>query len=529
MGVFQAKPENPASKVDWEALEGELIKCMKRPDHDDGTLGPIFLRLAWHSSGTYCAKSKTGGSANGATMRHLEGSEAKDPENAGLDKAIKFLEPVKKKFPDVSYADLWIFAAYVFLEASGGPKMTFIPGRVDKGPEHAMKPGRLPGAEHGVCPGMDKEGRVNGWQANAHHVRTVFYRMGLNDQEITALLCGGHVYGRCHTENSGYNGPWVVEPWRFSNEYAEDMLNDRWEVAAYKNMPEGKEDAEDVMPIQGKRQYVGFPADEEEDDDEVKADEGNADFPVGRYEVDTTWVNIREGPQVNSPIMGRPKTGEVFDIVATATDAGKSVRGRLAIGGWVSLRGSGGVSLFKRISDLKLPVGEFRITGAVAAVYYRNGDEFAENEKAEKPEENAVVTVSEIVAHGKEVYGKLANGNFLKLVAPGQTPFYDRIQQGWNEQPRSIRFQEIENQMMLVSDMVLLWDAGFKKYLEIYGAEDGGEDKLREDFGKAFKKLTELGFTQFPAATPLPECPAADKHANATEEQKSKCPVTGHA
>merc|ERR1719150_1640884 len=91
----------PQDDVDWEALEGELLKVMKRPDHDDGTLGPILLRLAWHSSGTYCAKTKTGGS-NGATMRHAV--EANDPENAGLDKARAFLEPVKKKYPNISYA-----------------------------------------------------------------------------------------------------------------------------------------------------------------------------------------------------------------------------------------------------------------------------------------------------------------------------------------------------------------------------------------------------------------------------------------
>ena len=55
-----------------------------------------------------------------------------------------------------------------------------------------------------------------------HHLFQVFYRMGLNDKELVALLCGGHVYGRCHPELSGYAGPWVEEMTQFSNEYVRE-------------------------------------------------------------------------------------------------------------------------------------------------------------------------------------------------------------------------------------------------------------------------------------------------------------------
>ena len=114
--------------VDYNAVRNELRFLMDNPSWDDGSLAPIFIRLAWHSSGTYDAASGTGGS-NGAGMRFE--TEAADPENAGLHSARAFLEPVKKKFPGISYSDLWILAAYVGIEYTGGPKIPFRPGRVD--------------------------------------------------------------------------------------------------------------------------------------------------------------------------------------------------------------------------------------------------------------------------------------------------------------------------------------------------------------------------------------------------------------
>ena len=103
------RPVSSNTNVDYSAVRAALKNIMDNPSWDDGSLAPIFIRLAWHSSGTYDAASGTGGS-NGAGMRFA--TEAADPENAGLNVARSFLEPIKKQFPEISYSDLWILAAY---------------------------------------------------------------------------------------------------------------------------------------------------------------------------------------------------------------------------------------------------------------------------------------------------------------------------------------------------------------------------------------------------------------------------------
>lgn len=243
---------------------------MDNPSWDDGSLAPIFIRLAWHSSGTYDAASGTGGS-NGAGMRFSKGPEAADPENAGLEVARAFLEPVKRKFPTISYSDLWILAAYVGLEHTGGPVIPFVPGRTDHPDESywttkAMTYGRLPAAEKYLCPytpqdqlsnSLDATGKMVGWEGLCSHVRNeVFYRMGFNDQEIVALLCGGHVYGRCHPNFSGYAGPWVEHPTEFSNEYATDMIEDEWTLVSHGDTWLDAQGAAELRPAPGNRQFV---------------------------------------------------------------------------------------------------------------------------------------------------------------------------------------------------------------------------------------------------------------------------------
>ena len=254
-----------ATPTQYNAVRRELLQIMDNPSWDDGSLAPIFIRLAWHSSGTYDQASGTGGS-NGAGMRFE--TEAADPENAGLHTARAFLEPIKRKFPSISYSDLWILAAYVGIEYTGGPVIPFTPGRTDHVDESywsGMSYGRLPAAEKYLCPhvqgqlasGADAEGRVNGWEGLCTHVRNeVFYRMGFNDQEIVALLCGGHVYGRCHPTASGYAGPWVEHPTRFSNEYATDMIEDDWRLIDHADTWLDAMGAAELRPAPGKRQYV---------------------------------------------------------------------------------------------------------------------------------------------------------------------------------------------------------------------------------------------------------------------------------
>jgi cytochrome c peroxidase len=264
------KITNTAMTYDVNAVRQEIKSLLNNPSWDDGSLAPVFLRLAWHSSGTYDAASGTGGS-NGAGMRFQ--TEAADPENAGLEVARAFLEPVKAKYPDISYSDLWILASYVGLENTGGPVIPFSPGRTDHPDETywtdpstgGMQYGRLPAAEKYCCPhidgqvtgSLDADGTVIGWEGLSHHVRNeVFYRMGFNDQEIVALLCGGHVYGRCHPNASGYAGPWVEHPTEFSNEYAADMIEDEWTLVDNSDTWLDAQGAAELRPAPGNRQFV---------------------------------------------------------------------------------------------------------------------------------------------------------------------------------------------------------------------------------------------------------------------------------
>ena len=245
-----------ASGVDYKAIREELLAMMDNPSHDDGSIGPILIRLAWHSSGTYDKESKSGGSS-GAGMRLDKSSEALDPENKGLEVARAFLDPIKKKYPGISYSDLWILAAYTAIEHTEGPHIEFQPGRQDvEKPDLAAPAGRLPQAEFGCNGEVDDKGRMVGWEKLANHIRSVFNRMGFSDGEIVALMCGGHVYGRCHSNYSGYEGVWVEEPTKFSNEYAADMVEDEWICVTHDTLVNGKPVDDRVRPAKGKRQYV---------------------------------------------------------------------------------------------------------------------------------------------------------------------------------------------------------------------------------------------------------------------------------
>lgn len=197
-----------ATAKDYNDVSNAILKVLPQEGYDDGSAGPILVRLAWHASGTYDAATDTGGS-NGATMRYK--MEAEDDANAGLEEARKFLEPVKAQFPWISYADLWTLAGAVSVEAMGGPKIDWKPGRVDYTDEENVPPnGRLP----------------DGSKAQ-DHVREIFYRMGFNDQEIVAL-CGAHNLGRTHYYRSGFDGPWVPNPTQFSNTYFKLLLHEEW-------------------------------------------------------------------------------------------------------------------------------------------------------------------------------------------------------------------------------------------------------------------------------------------------------------
>lgn len=195
-------------KPDYGKVRKALEDLMDAPDYDDGSYGPLLVRLAWHAAGTYDQKTLTGGS-NGATMRFHP--ECGHGANAGLGKARDLLEPIKVKFPWISYADLWTLAGVVAIETMGGPVIPWRPGRVDKGDGSACPPdGRLPNATLG-----------------ASHIRDVFGRMGFNDQEMVALI-GAHAVGRCHPDRSGFWGPWNFSPTTFSNLYFVELTKQKW-------------------------------------------------------------------------------------------------------------------------------------------------------------------------------------------------------------------------------------------------------------------------------------------------------------
>jgi catalase (peroxidase I) len=192
-------------KVTQEAVKKDIIDNIVTPK---GNACPMAVRLAWHSAGTY-DKSDGSGGTNGATMRYE--MEAKDGANAGLDIVRDMLVDVKTHFPDVSISDIWALTGAAAVEKTGGPKIPVGMGRVDQPDCNKCPPnGRLPDASQG-----------------AQHLRDVFYRMGFNDQEIV-VLSGAHTLGRCHTDRSGFDGPWTKDPLKFDNTYFTNLLDLEW-------------------------------------------------------------------------------------------------------------------------------------------------------------------------------------------------------------------------------------------------------------------------------------------------------------
>jgi len=107
---------------------------------------------------------------------------------------------------------LWTLAGVVAIEEMGGPKIEWRAGRSDEPADTKSIPpnGRLPDASKAQ-----------------DHIRAVFYRMGFNDQEIVALN-GAHALGRCHTDRSGFDGPWTNAPTTFSNEFFRLLVEEKW-------------------------------------------------------------------------------------------------------------------------------------------------------------------------------------------------------------------------------------------------------------------------------------------------------------
>jgi len=186
-----------ATAEEYKACYVDLLETV-----DKANCAPIVVRLAWHDAGTF---NKANADKPFPDRGGANGSIRFDPElahgaNAGLGLALKLLEPVKKRHPNVGWADLMQAASAAGIEATGGPRIPMRYGRKDAaGPEDCPKEGNLPGAN---IPGQQTGPFPDGTPTPADHLRKVFHRMGLSDQDIVALS-GAHTLGRAYKDRSG--------------------------------------------------------------------------------------------------------------------------------------------------------------------------------------------------------------------------------------------------------------------------------------------------------------------------------------
>ncbi|OQS02254.1 cytochrome c peroxidase, mitochondrial precursor [Thraustotheca clavata] len=239
-GVSVSLLQAQETKVNLEKIRKEIVDLID----DDPAIGPTLVRLAWHSSGTYNKHDHSGGSVGG-TIRHKP--EIDHGGNAGLHIAITRLESVKKRHPEISYADLFVYAGVVAIAEMGGPEVPFHLGRKDAKVGELVTPDdRLPNADMGSKP------------ATISHVRDVFYRMGFNDREIVALI-GAHAIGRCYPTRSGYSGPWTRAETTFSNEYFRELLENKWTIKKWKGPEQYEDPSGDLMMLPADMAFIWDP------------------------------------------------------------------------------------------------------------------------------------------------------------------------------------------------------------------------------------------------------------------------------
>ncbi|ADU94101.1 catalase/peroxidase HPI [Geobacillus sp. Y412MC52] len=208
-------------KLDYWALKEDLRKLMTESQDwwpaDYGHYGPLFIRMAWHSAGTYRIGDGRGGASTG-TQRFAPLNSW--PDNANLDKARRLLWPIKKKYGNkISWADLFILAGNVAIESMGGKTIGFGGGREDVWhPEEDVYWGsekewlaserysgdrELENPLAAVQMGLiyvnpeGPDGKPDP-KAAARDIRETFRRMGMNDEETVALIAGGHTFGKAH-------------------------------------------------------------------------------------------------------------------------------------------------------------------------------------------------------------------------------------------------------------------------------------------------------------------------------------------
>ena len=206
--------------LDLKAVKKDIEAVMTKSQDwwpaDFGHYGPLFIRMAWHSAGTYRIHDGRGGAGSGQLRFAPLGSW---PDNANLDKARRLLWPVKKKYGrKISWADLMVLTGNVALESMGFKTFGFAGGREDKWePEHVnwgseetwLGDERYSGDRQLANPfGAVQMGLIyvnpegpNGKPdpvAAARDIRETFRRMAMNDEETVALIAGGHTFGKTH-------------------------------------------------------------------------------------------------------------------------------------------------------------------------------------------------------------------------------------------------------------------------------------------------------------------------------------------
>ncbi len=220
------------NSLDLKAVKEDLKKIMTESKDwwpaDFGHYGGLFIRMAWHSSGTYRIYDGRGGTNSGQIRFAPINSW---PDNVNLDKAIRLLWPVKKKYGrKISWADLIILAGNVALETMGFKTFGYAGGRVDawehdesaywgaesewladdrrfSGERKLEKP--LAAIQMGLIY-VNPEGPGGNPDpvASAKDIREIFRRMGMDDEETVALIAGGHSFGKCHgAADESYLGP----------------------------------------------------------------------------------------------------------------------------------------------------------------------------------------------------------------------------------------------------------------------------------------------------------------------------------
>ena len=275
--------------LDLQALKKDIYELMTNSQDwwpaDYGHYGPLFIRMAWHSAGTYRIQDGRGG--GGAGMQRFAPLNSW-PDNANLDKARLLLWPIKKKYgKKISWADLMILAGNCALESMGFKTFGFGGGRADQwepaedvywGSENTwLGDKRYTGERNldnplaAVQMGLiyvNPEG-PNGNPdpiAAAKDIRETFARMAMDDEETVALIAGGHSFGKthgaadpskyvakepaaaemeemglgwknsfetgsgAHTITSGLEGAWTTTPTKWSNNFFENLFGYEWEL-----------------------------------------------------------------------------------------------------------------------------------------------------------------------------------------------------------------------------------------------------------------------------------------------------------